>query len=252
MRQHLLNLNELQKIDTLIRDIDRKRESLPARLKELERSHAAKRQEAALLTQQRDDLERQRKAHEATIQNEVVKLRKWEQRLNEIRNQREYLALSREIEASKRANRDLEEKIAEIVKQREEIDTKIEGLNASLSEEDKQARAEQDRVKQELAEVESTYQQESKRRQEIAPSVPKSLLRKYDMVRAKRDGIGIVAVNDGSCLGCNMRLPPQLYNMLQRGDTAEQCPSCQRIIFWEGILESPSQQKDGASAEASA
>ena len=34
-----------------------------------------------------------------------------------------------------------------------------------------------------------------------------------------------------------MRLPPQLYNILQVGDRIEQCPSCQRIILWEKFLE---------------
>ena len=33
-----------------------------------------------------------------------------------------------------------------------------------------------------------------------------------------------------------MNIPPQLYNILQRGQTVETCPSCHRIIYWEEIM----------------
>ena len=49
-------------------------------------------------------------------------------------------------------------------------------------------------------------------------------------------GIGLVSVIEGNCQGCNMKLPPQLYNVLQRGNSIEQCPSCLRIIFWDHLL----------------
>ena len=33
-----------------------------------------------------------------------------------------------------------------------------------------------------------------------------------------------------------MKLPPQLYNILQRADTIEQCPSCSRLMVWERLV----------------
>jgi predicted nucleic acid-binding Zn-ribbon protein len=33
-----------------------------------------------------------------------------------------------------------------------------------------------------------------------------------------------------------MNIPPQLYNVLQRGVSVETCPSCHRIIYWEEIM----------------
>jgi predicted nucleic acid-binding Zn-ribbon protein len=48
-----------------------------------------------------------------------------------------------------------------------------------------------------------------------------------------------VAVKNGTCQGCNMNIPPQLYNVLQRGVSIEICPSCSRIIYWEDIMKDP-------------
>jgi uncharacterized protein len=42
-----------------------------------------------------------------------------------------------------------------------------------------------------------------------------------------------VPVSDAVCNGCNVNLPPQLYNELQRSDTLRYCPNCQRIIYWK-------------------
>jgi len=61
--------------------------------------------------------------------------------------------------------------------------------------------------------------------------------------------VGLVAVIEGSCSGCNMKLPPQLYNILQRVESVEQCPSCQRIIYWSRIVEDAA-AKQGAGAPA--
>jgi len=34
------------------------------------------------------------------------------------------------------------------------------------------------------------------------------------------------------CSGCNVNLPPQMYNEIQRFDRIRFCPNCQRIVYW--------------------
>ena len=61
------------------------------------------------------------------------------------------------------------------------------------------------------------------------------VLKRYGNIRMRR-GLAVVSVRNGTCQGCNMNIPPQLYNVLQRGQTVETCPSCHRIIYWEEIM----------------
>jgi predicted nucleic acid-binding Zn-ribbon protein len=42
-----------------------------------------------------------------------------------------------------------------------------------------------------------------------------------------------------------MNIPPQLFNMIQRGNSIELCGTCNRIIYWDKLLENP----DGAPSE---
>ena len=51
------------------------------------------------------------------------------------------------------------------------------------------------------------------------------------MIRQKR-GTAIAQTTDGTCNACNMALPPQLFHRLRREPILEQCPSCNRIIYF--------------------
>jgi len=75
-------------------------------------------------------------------------------------------------------------------------------------------------------------------RERIASQVEPEVLRRYGAIRMRR-GLAVVAVSEGTCLGCHMNIPPQLYNQLQRTDTILTCPQCYRIIYWDRLMEEP-------------
>jgi predicted nucleic acid-binding Zn-ribbon protein len=62
------------------------------------------------------------------------------------------------------------------------------------------------------------------------------VIKRYSTIRMRR-GLAVVSVKNGTCQGCNMNIPPQLYNTLQRGNSLELCPNCNRIIYWARLLE---------------
>jgi predicted nucleic acid-binding Zn-ribbon protein len=56
----------------------------------------------------------------------------------------------------------------------------------------------------------------------------------YRRVKAKKaNGIAICSVGASTCRGCNVNIPPQMYNELQRVDRLKNCPNCERIIYWD-------------------
>ncbi len=55
------------------------------------------------------------------------------------------------------------------------------------------------------------------------------------MIKGRRNGIAVVSARSSICSGCNMNLPPQLYNELQRSEELICCPNCNRIIYWDEI-----------------
>jgi predicted nucleic acid-binding Zn-ribbon protein len=68
-------------------------------------------------------------------------------------------------------------------------------------------------------------------REKIIKEIPASLLKRYDALRERRQGVAVVEAKAGSCLGCYMGLPPQMYNNLLKVSELVTCPHCQRVLF---------------------
>src|SRR4029079_726169 len=79
-------------------------------------------------------------------------------------------------------------------------------------------------------------------RDTVAAGIRPARLTRYGALRMRR-GLAVVAVRGGNCTGCNMNMPPQLYNVLQRGTSLETCPYCHRMIYWDELMKDP---KDAA------
>lgn len=250
MLKQLRALYELQTIDAEIRDIDSELAELPSKLRQLQSRADSLQKMVEEIGDEQTVTDREARTIEGQVQTESLKVRKWEHRLNDIRNQREYMALSREVEASKRQNRDLEDQIGELRKRSDEFDERVEELLNQISAIESEVQSERDGVAFKSQELEAARADKVSKREVLLPTVDKNLLRKYDFIRGKRAGIGICQVVGGCCQGCYMQLPPQLYNVLQRGDSAEQCPSCSRLMIWEQFLESPPAAASDESSES--
>lgn len=252
MRQRLLDLYEVQKIDSLVFEIQERRKTISLRLQELEEQGQDALSKIEGLESQLIGLEKQARGQENTVQAEKVKIKKWEARLQEIRNQREALALSREVDGAKRSVEKAEEETLSIWKQKEEMELEIETLRDKHTDLGVGAADEADKVKQAIVDAEAETARHAARREALVKEIPSNVVRTYDMVRAKRRGTGIAIVANGSCKGCHVKLRPQLYNMLQRADSIEQCPQCQRLMVWEGLLPQAEEAEAEVTAEATA
>ena len=62
-------------------------------------------------------------------------------------------------------------------------------------------------------------------------------MKRYERLRTKyMDAVVVVA--DGSCPGCRMALPAQLFINMQRGEELTDCPQCRRIVIYRALVES--------------
>jgi hypothetical protein len=73
----------------------------------------------------------------------------------------------------------------------------------------------------------------SVKKTELVAEIPPKLLKNYEVIKRHSRGIGIVQAQNEVCCGCNMNIPPQMYNDLQKTDDVCFCPHCQRIIYWK-------------------
>ena len=238
MQDKLKPLIALQKVDLEVASLRKSAEVYPKQMGDLEKVLASARAALEGERAQLLEVERQKRALEQTITDEKDKVKKWEARLTEQRSPREYSALAREIEIAKKAQLSMAEQIVEMGKTqataREAVRLKEQETAGRTDQTSGQLRE----LKERALALDGQMKELEEKRATAAALVDSTLLRRYDSVRKKRMP-ALVTVNAGTCQGCNMNVPPQLYNTLAVSLGVDLCPSCNRMICAAAALESP-------------
>jgi len=154
-------------------------------------------------------------------------------KLMNITRQKEYLAAQKELQFLKRANTQKEEEILKLMQAIEEYRTGIAGDEEKLGDLRAKLAEEEAAHKSTLTKLENTIAKQQTERSSLAESIPPAMLKKYERILKGRGGLAVSPVSPTSenCLGCNMKLPPQSFIVLLRGEQIMNCPSCQRFMY---------------------
>lgn len=230
MQKKLKMLDELQEIDLRIDGCKGEREKLDGEVSGLEERLLETRNAVSVKKEELAALDEEKAGIEDGIAAERENIARSEANQKEIKTQKEYQAVSKEIATAKKLIAELEEQLLQKSVQMDELRTEISGLEESLSSLEQSADAQKGEIRARIGRLEEDIARITASRDEIIKHLPSSMMRRYGMLREQRRGIAVVEARDGSCLGCNMQLPPQLYNTLFRLDDIITCPHCQRIL----------------------
>ncbi len=231
MRKNLKSLDELQAIDLKIDGYKEERETLQgeiagldAKIAEAQSAISEKKAELAIIVEEKAKLEE-------GIAAEQDNIRRSESHQKEIKTQKEYQAVSKEIAAAKKLSGELEEQLLLKIGQIEELNAAIAGVEESLTALEQNISTQKSELGARIGLLDADIDRDTAAREVIVKGLPSTVVRRYGILREQRRGVAVVEAREGSCLGCNMQLPPQLYNTLFRGDELILCPHCQRILI---------------------
>jgi hypothetical protein len=152
-------------------------------------------------------------------------------KLNRSRTERETNAAQRELEELRKLVRDREEDITKLTSEGDSVRAQIDATNVDVKKLQEELGSSEGDINSTLTRIENEMKGKVTQREAIQKQLPSILYRRYDMIRGKK-GTGIAQTSDGTCKACNMSLPPQLFHRLRREPMIEQCPSCQRLIYF--------------------
>lgn len=241
MREHMEKLAVLQTLDIKIRGMQREKDEIPTRLAALEGEFKKEEEKVQGQKAELDRLLKDRRHKEKELEEEVERAKKTEARAFEIKTNKEYQAVLKEIEGAKKLNRQREEEILGILERFEELQKVARQGEKELEAKRKDYQRQLSELQQRAAQFEQKMAAEVKERDERQKGIPPDLLSKYRMLLEKRQGIAVAPVSNGVCQACNMNLRPQLYIELQKQQTLILCPNCSRILFWENGAEKAKQ-----------
>ena len=233
MNKYLSLLITLQSRDAEAAILKNKQRDLPLRMSQLDEAFNKYDQVFAENKRKYEEITAQHKELETKLKKGLDTLNKAKDRLGEVKTNKEYQAILKEIENVEVRNSEIE---TEIICLLEEIDKRKE----SFQEEEKAReqylqRYESDKqsITNEIDMLDEKILKCSQQYQELTENIPKDLIKRYEMIKTLNNGTAVVSVWKGVCGGCHINIPPQLYNELQKSDDLISCPNCSRIIYWK-------------------
>lgn len=236
MKETLLQLWDLQTIDDALRDLRDTQAKAATVEKENAESLAAFDAILQGLSDRIAETQRFMREKEDEIREVDANLSRSKQRLSTVQNNRELMALNKELEASRNANRLRTEELGKLL----EVLTKSETDHAQKQAERASLEADMSAIvaslHADIAQKQTGLESLNARRVSVRATLPRELISKYDRISKGRNGQAVTDVPNGTCGGCNMAVPPQVFIRLQRLETLEACANCSRLLVYVAAL----------------
>lgn len=231
LREQLKALENLQELDHKIDQLKKNKNAVPAALKGLDDGVA---KSLATLTIKKSaiaEIEKIQKQTSAAMDLNKDRLARANSKYESVQNTHEYQAASKEMDQLRKLSLSLEDQMKKSAVELERCNTELAELVAQSDKLKGERDDHAEKLGAQVAKLEQEISALMGERTQYTSRVEGRVLNNYDRVRSARGGIGIVPAVGGRCKGCNMVVPPQLYNEVQKTLAVQCCPSCHRILF---------------------
>ncbi|MCF8217931.1 MAG: hypothetical protein K9I29_05385 [Bacteroidales bacterium] len=238
VEKKLVALYSLQKIDSKIDSIRMVRGELPLEVQDLEDEIKGLETRLQNFENDLEELEKSIEQRRAAIKESRDLIKKYEDQQMNVRNNREYDSISKELEYQ---NLEIELNEKKIKESQAEIETKnqaIEEAKAVLDERKSALQEKKDELDDIVNETEKEEQNLIKMSEEHEETIEDRLLSAYKRIRKNaRNGLAIVKVERGACGGCFNKIPPQRQLDIKMHKKIIVCEYCGRILVDDDIEE---------------
>ncbi len=238
VEQKLKALYELQNIHTKIDKIRQVRGELPMEVADLEDEVAGLETRIQKIKAELDDTEDAIVTRKNMIKDAQALIKKYEKQLEDVKNNREYDALTKEVEIQNLEIQVCEKKIKE---HGFEIASKTEIYDQALANIDSR-KVDLEIKKGELAtitaETEKEEQALTKKADKAETQIEERLLTAYNRLRKNAvNGLAVVTIDRDSCSGCFNQIPPQRQLDIRQRKKVIVCEHCGRILVDEALTQ---------------
>ncbi|MFC1564629.1 zinc ribbon domain-containing protein [candidate division KSB1 bacterium] len=184
-----------------------------------------------------EEIEQEKRKTEGIVGDAEEKLKKFQNQLYDVTSNKEYDAITHEIEVQKKEIEEGETKILELLQSKEENETKVKEYNEEIGELDKDLKEKEKELKNLLKTTEKKELELNQMREKIVVRLDKPVLKRYERIRAAKNGIAVVTIERDACGGCYKTIPPQNIVEVEKLNKLHQCEVCGRILVPQNELD---------------
>jgi len=229
MKNTLKFLIKLQEIDHQLFEIEEKKGSLPEKVEQLESQAGSIKTELEDIRAALEENQKELSVIKGNLMDSTEKVKKYQDQLYLVTTNREYDALTNEIETVKGNIVEMEERQLVLEEEIERLQEMINSSEEQSSAFVEQLEANRDELKEKSELTDARQLELEAERKKIAGKIGERYLRKYNRIlKARRRAV--VAIVRSACSGCHKQLSPQIIYEIQQMDTFIECENCGRIL----------------------
>ena len=238
VERKLVELYTLQQIDSKIDKIRIIRGELPLEVQDLEDEIAGMETRIAKYNEELEKFVKDIAAYKNKIKESTALIKKYEEQQNNVRNNREYESLTKEIEYQSLDIQLSEKRINECNKKSEMLRISLNETNARLEERKSDLELKKSELSSIVEETEKEEQELMERSQESEKLIEERLLTAYKRIRKNaRNGLAVVKIERDACGGCYNKIPPQHQLDIRMHKKIIVCEYCGRILIDQDIVD---------------
>jgi predicted nucleic acid-binding Zn-ribbon protein len=231
MNSDLERLIALQRLDTAADTARRTLASEPEREASLAARLEAAQQRVAAAKARLAENTTARRAIEKDVAVHQGRLSKFREQAMAVKTNQEYAAVQKEIGFAQSEIKALEDKELEGMLEADDLTASLKKAEAELGAEQKAIDADRRALAAEQKELQAAIEQMSNERTALVAGLDAGVLRIFEQVARKRNGVAVAEARDGICTICHVRLRPQVFNTVLKNEQIMQCDSCNRILY---------------------
>jgi predicted nucleic acid-binding Zn-ribbon protein len=242
MATPLENIIDLQHNLDRLHQAQEQLDGIPEWMQELDSQYQEQRQEIEELERESEEAASSRRAAEAGIADAQEKLKRYQQQINDVTNQREYGALLQEIDGMKTEIARLEAEGLEALETRETADKALEERRSEFQELQERYETELQKWESEKPEIRKEAEELEARVEATRGEVPRGVLAQFDRIYDRMNRQALAPVREIArhkgplmwhCGVCNYNVRPNVVVEIRNNGGIVQCDSCKRILFVE-------------------
>jgi uncharacterized protein len=223
----------LQILDRKLKQLEQSLSTVALRVNQLREQTSKQETDLEKLSTEEQEAAAARKKLEREMAEGEARLRNKRMRQNLVRNDKELQALAHEVESAKESNQRIEGELLVMMESAGPRLAKIKELSESLAQSRTELAAGEKEIAGQVEEIKAQLAQQHRERDKIAKEIEPALVSRYNVIFERRQSVAVAIARAGTCQGCMRRLPPQLYNEIQKHLQIHFCPACQRILYYE-------------------
>lgn len=232
MSNEVDKLWELQTVLSQLAEREQKMAVKPQSFAAIDREWEAANSEVTRLSESLEKIARERRRVDGELSDQQELLKKYQGQLMQVKNQQQYAAAWKEIDATRKHVKDLEDSVLKSMTEAEAIQKQLDENRAGHDDLKGRWEKAHSEWQHSLGDLRSEADALKKKAAEIEAQLPQRLRDEFQKIARQRHGVAVAHVVNESCSSCRTRVRPALSQQLRRGEIVR-CEGCHRILYLE-------------------